>query len=254
MEGEIRIVIAGEHRLCREGIRLILREENDIQIVGEAVNGLQTINVVNDLKPDVVLLDTTVAKIDGTLVILPIRQKSPKTKALMLTAAFDEAMIFNSLKAGAKGYLPKDSSVSDLIKAIEAVHRGELWIERKFMSRFFDQQAIADSKGENPPGRTKEGLSPREQEVLSCLTKGCTNKEIAQDLFISEKTVKNHLNTIFRKLKVTGRIEAILYVISNAPELLVRDTYKPPRNLTIARSSRAFILILGFWFGYPFKL
>ena len=214
MEVEIRIVIADDQRLFREGIRLILRQENGIQIVGEAVNWLQTIEVVNDLKPDVVLLDTTMPKMDGVQVILPIRQKSPETKALMLAAALDEAMIFNSLKAGANGYLPKDSSVSDLTKAIRAVHQGELWIDRKLMSRFFDQQAIADSKGGNLHGRTNEGLTPREQEVLSCLTKGYTNKEIAQDLFISEKTVKTHLSSIFRKLKVTRRLQAILYAIS----------------------------------------
>ena len=214
MEVEIRIVIADDQRLFREGIRLILHQENGIQIVGEAVNGLQTIEVVNDLKPDVVLLDILIPKMDGAQVILPIRQKSPETKALMLAAAMDEAMIFKSLKAGAKGYLAKDSSVSDLTKAIKAVHRGELWIDRKVMSRFFDQEAIADSKGGNPRGRTEEGLTPRELEVLSLLTKCCTNKEIAQDLFISEKTVKTHLSNIFRKLKVTRRLEAILYAIS----------------------------------------
>ena len=213
MEDQIRIVIADGHRLFREGMCLILGQEKGIQIVGEAVNELQTINVVNELKPDVVLLDITIAKIDGTQVVLPIRQKSPKTKALMLTAALDEAMIFKSLKAGAKGYLSKDSSVSDLTKAIKAVHQGELWIERKLMSRFFDQEAMADSKGGNPHGRTKEGLTPREREVLHFLATGCTNKEIAQDLFISEKTVKTHLSSIFRKLKVTRRLQAILCAI-----------------------------------------
>jgi len=213
MGDQIRIVIADGHRLFREGMCLILGQEKGIQIVGEAVNGLQTINVVNELKPDVVLLDITIAKIDGTQVVLPIRQKNPKTKALMLTAALDEAMIFKSLKAGAKGYLSKDSSVSDLTKAIKAVHQGELWIERKLMSTFFDQEAIADSKGGNPHGRTKEGLTPREREVLHFLATGCTNKEIAQDLFISEKTVKTHLSSIFRKLKVTRRLQAILCAI-----------------------------------------
>jgi DNA-binding NarL/FixJ family response regulator len=213
MEDQIRIVIADGHRLFREGMCLILGQEKGIQIVGEAVNELQTINVVNELKPDVVLLDITIAKIDGTQVVVPIRQKSPKTKALMLTAALDEAMIFKSLKAGAKGYVSKDSSVSDLTKAIKAVHQGELWIERKLMSRFFDQEAIADSKGGNPHGRTKEGLTPREREVLHFLATGCTNKEIAQDLFISEKTVKTHLSSIFRKLKVTRRLQAILCAI-----------------------------------------
>jgi DNA-binding NarL/FixJ family response regulator len=213
MEGQIRIVIADDHRLFREGIRLMLHEENGIQIVGEACNGPQTINVVTDLAPDVVLLDITNAEMNGIQVILPIREKSPKTKALMLTAAVDEATIFKSLKAGAKGYLSKDSGVSDLSKAIKAVHRGELWIERKLMSRFFDQEAIADSKGRNPHVRTKEGLTPREQEVLSHLATGCTNKEIAQDLFISEKTVKTHLASIFRKLNVTRRLQAILCAI-----------------------------------------
>jgi DNA-binding NarL/FixJ family response regulator len=214
MEGQIRIVIADDHRLFWEGIRLMLDEENGIQIVGETLNGPQTINVVTDLEPDVVLLDITKAEMNGIQVILPIREKSPKTKALMLTAAVDEATIFKSLKAGAKGYLSKDSSVSDLSKAIKAVHRGELWIERKLMSRFFDQEAIADSKGGNPHGRTQEGLTPREQEVLSHLATGCTNKEIAQDLFITEKTVKTHLASIFRKLKVTRRLGAILYAIN----------------------------------------
>jgi len=213
MEHQIRVVIADDHRLFREGIRLILRNEKAIEIVGEAVNGLQTINVVNDLKPDVVLLDIKMPEMDGIQVIPPIRQKSPNTKALMLTASMDEAKIFKSLKAGAKGYLSKDSSVSDLTKAIKAVHQGELWIERKLMSTFFDQEAIAYSKGGNPHGRTKEGLTPREREVLHFLATGCTNKEIAQDLFISEKTVKTHLSSIFRKLKVTRRLQAILCAI-----------------------------------------
>jgi DNA-binding NarL/FixJ family response regulator len=214
MNDQIRIVIADGHRLFREGIRLLLSQEKDIQIVGEAVNGLQTINHVSTLKPDVVLLDITMAEMDGIQIIPPIREKSPKTKALMLTAAMDEATIFKSLKAGAKGYLSKNSSISDLTKAIKAVHRGEMWIGRKFMSKFFDQEAIADSKRRNPRATAKEELTPREQEVLSHLTRGSTNKEIAQDLFISEKTVKTHLNSIFRKLKVTRRLQAILAAIN----------------------------------------
>ncbi len=211
--GQIKVLIAGNHRIFREGLRLILREENGIQIVGQAVNGLQTIEVVNDLKPDVVLLDILIPKMDGIEIIPPIRQKSPKTKVLVLTSVTDKAVIFKALKAGAKGYISNDEGSSDFIKAIHAVHRGELWIERKLMSKFFDQEAIADSKGGNPHGRTEEGLTLREQEVLSCLTKGCTNKEIAQDLFISEKTVKTHLSSIFRKLKVTRRLQATLYAI-----------------------------------------
>jgi DNA-binding NarL/FixJ family response regulator len=213
MEHQIRVVIADEHRLIRDGIRMMLRDEKGIEIVGEAANGLQAINAVDDLKPDVVLLDVSMPEIDGIQAIVPIRQKSPNTKAIVLTGAIDDDVIFKSLKAGAKGYLSKNSSASDLSKAIRAVHRGELWVERKLMSRFFDQEAVADSQGKGPHTRSQDGLTPREHEVLSLLTTGYTNKEIGQDLFISEKTVKCHVNNIFRKLHVTRRLEAILYPI-----------------------------------------
>ena len=214
MGRQIRVLIADNHRLFREGLCRILSREQGIQIVGEAVNGLQAINMVKELKPDVVLLDVRMPEMDGIQVIQPIHYKSPKTKALMLTAAVDEAKIFQSLKVGAKGYLSKDSSVSDLVKAIQTVHRGELWVERKLMSRFFDQEAFANSAGGNPRGKTKEGLTPREQEALRHLCAGSTNKEIAEELFISEKTVKSHVNSIFKKLNVTRRLQAILYAIN----------------------------------------
>ena len=214
MEKQIRVVIADNHRLFREGLCLILKHEESIQIIGEAVNGLQTVNVVKDLKPDVVLLDIRMPEMDGIQIIPSIRHKSPKTKALMLTNTMDEDRIFKSLKVGAKGYLSMDSSASDLTKAIKAVQRGELWVERKLMSKFFDNEASNNSNGANPRKKTLEGLTIREQEVLRHLTDGLSNKEIAEDLFISEKTVKSHLNSIFKKLNVTRRLQAILYAIN----------------------------------------
>ena len=213
MGDQIRVVIADDHLLLREMLCQILRQEKSIEVVGEAGNGLQTIDVVSDLKPDIVLLDIIMPEMDGLKVLPAIREKSPKTKALMLTVAKDEAMILKALKAGAKGYLSKDVGISDLIKAIQAVHQGELWVERKLMARFFEGEAIAGPKGEDQSGKTKDGLTPREQEVLRLLTKGSTNKELAKALFISEKTVKSHLNSIFRKLKVSRRLQAILYAI-----------------------------------------
>lgn len=213
MGDKIKVVIADDHALFREMLRLTMRREGSIKIVGEAANWRQTIDVISDLKPDIVLLDSTMPEMDGIEALPAIREKSLKTKALMIKANKNEAVIFKALKEGAKGYLSKDVCISDLIKAIKAVHIGELWVERKLMARFFDREAIADSKEEGRAGRPKKVLTPREKEVLCILTTGCTNKEIAQALFISDKTVKSHLNSIFKKLDVTRRLQAILQAI-----------------------------------------
>ena len=215
-EGNIRIVIADDHRLFRAGLRLILSEAEIVEIVGEASNGVQAIDIISDLKPDVVLLDLAISEMDGIQILTAIKQSSPETKALMFNAAVgvDEELIFRSLKLGAKGYLSKNLASGDLIKAIKAVQRGELWVERKLMSKFFEEEHGNLSNMEDQAKKKKSSLTEREQEVLSVLTKGFTNKEIADSLCISEKTVKTHLNNIFRKLNVTRRLQAILYAIS----------------------------------------
>ena len=214
MAGKITVVIADDHGLFREMLRLTIHREGSVKIVGEAANGRKAIDVICDLKPDIVLLDSTIPEMGGIEVLPVIREKNLKTKALMLTANKSETVIFKALKGGAKGYLSKDVSISDLIKAIQAVHKGELWVERKLMARFFDKEAITDPKEEGRARRPKMVLTPREKEILSILTTGCTNKEIAQALFISEKTVKSHLNSIFRKLNVTRRLQVILYAVN----------------------------------------
>ncbi len=211
---KIRVVIADDHGLFREMLRLAMRREGSVKIVGEAANGRQTIDVIIDLKPDIVLLDSMMPEMGGIEVLPVIRKKSLKTKALMLTVNKNEAVIFKALKGGAKGYLSKDVSISGLIKAIHAVHNGELWVERKLMARFFDKEAVDNPKEGSRAGRPKKVLTAREKEILSILTTGCTNKEIAKALFISEKTVKTHLNSIFKKLNVTRRLQAILHAIN----------------------------------------
>jgi DNA-binding NarL/FixJ family response regulator len=217
LEDQIRVAIVSDHKLFREGLRLSLGQAESIEIVGEAVNWPQAIYVINNLNPDVVLLSINIPDMDSIEAIALIRQKNPKIKTLILGASNEEATIFNAMKAGAKGYISKDASVSDLIKAIQTIHQGELWVERKLMFKFFDKGGIADSKDEDRHGRgrIKHELTSREQEVLRLLTKGYTNKEIAQALFVSEKTVKSHLNNIFRKLNVTRRLQAILYAINH---------------------------------------
>jgi len=214
MGSRIRIVIADDHGLFREMLRITLHREGSIKIVGEAANVRQTIDLISELKPDIVLLNSTMPEMDGIEILPEIRERNQKTKALMLTANKDEATIFKALRGGAKGYLSRDVSISNLIKAIQAVQKGELWIERKLMARFLEVEAILDSSRKGQAGKLKKVITPREKEVLRLLTTGRTNKEIAKALFISEKTVKSHLNSIFKKLNVTRRLQAILYAIN----------------------------------------
>jgi len=211
--GRIRVMVAHDHTLVREGIRLVLGKDNAITVVGENEHGVGTVDLVAKHQPDIVILDTTVSGMDVIEVILLMKQRSPGTRPLLLTATRNVALIFNALKAGAKGYLSSDASVSELVKAIQAVHDGELWVERKLMAKLFDRGVLVDATGEDRRADFQAALTRREHEVLHFLASGGTNKDIAHTLLISEKTVKSHLNNIFRKLQVTGRLQAVLYAV-----------------------------------------
>jgi len=211
--GRIRVMVAHDHTLVREGIRLVLGKDNAITVVGEDEHGVGTVDLVAKHQPDIVILDTTVSGMDVIEVIFSIKQRSPGTRPLLLTATRNVALIFNALKAGAKGYLSSDASVSELVKAIQAVHDGELWVERKLMAKLFDGGVLIDATGEDRRADFQAALTRREHEVLHFLASGGTNKDIAHALLISEKTVKSHLNNIFRKLQVTGRLQAVLYAV-----------------------------------------
>jgi two-component system response regulator DegU len=214
MPEPITVVIADDHRLIRDSLHQILSREDSIRIVGEAATGPETIEIISELEPDVVLLDHFMPGTNGVDIIRPIIETSPLIKILLLTLSMDESVIFEALKAGAKGYISKDAGIPELIKAVYTVYRGEMWIKRELMSRFFDKVNGVESREEAPKNRSmRGGLTQREREVLLCLVKGSTNKEIAETLFISEKTVKTHLSNIFRKLNVSRRLEAILYTI-----------------------------------------
>ncbi len=209
----ISIVIAEEHELFRQGLRLILKDEINFEILGEATNELQAIEMVGDLKPDVVLFGMSKPDLNDIQIIPAIKQKSLGTKILMLYDFKDEKTMVKALKAGAKGYLSKNTTISSLIKAIHTVYKDELWVERKFVARYFSGEVSSASDEEGQQLEKKNAFTQREQDVLNLLIKGSTNKEIAQNLFISEKTVKSHLNKIFKKLNVSRRLEAILYAI-----------------------------------------
>jgi DNA-binding NarL/FixJ family response regulator len=208
----IRLLIADDQTLSREGLRLILSREESIELVGEVGNGLEVIEIVKSLQPDILLLNFHMPGADGLEVMLAIKQTSPATRVLMLPGARDEALIFKALKAGVKGYISMVATGSDLLKAIQAIYHGELWVERKLLARLLEGEDFADLNEVEQP-RGKEVLTAREREILRLVASGSTNKEVALALFISEKTVRTHLNSIFRKLQVTRRVQATLYAI-----------------------------------------
>ena len=206
-------MISSPHSLFREGLEAILGKEKGIEIVAEATDGHQTLEAIMEVKPSVLLLDISIIEGNRFHAISKIKNHCPTTRALLLSGDLEEETVFETLKAGIKGYVCGKANSEELIKAIKAVHRGELWVQRRLISKFFDGEAEAYSKAQDEDENTRTCLTVREREILGCLTTGVSNKEIAEKLFISEKTVKTHLNSIFRKLRVTKRLQAILYAL-----------------------------------------
>jgi len=210
----VKVVIADDRKLILEALHLAFQQEKSIEIVGVAVNGIQTLTMVSEIKPDVLLLNPKADGLAESDAVSTIFALSPTTKILLLSFPEDEAVIITALVAGAKGYVSKTTGLRELCRAVEAVHRGELWVERRLMGRLLDEHVSSHATKRNGYETPKEILTPREHEVLRCLSTGITNKEIAGELYISEKTVKSHLNSIFRKFNVTKRLQAILYAVN----------------------------------------
>lgn len=207
----IRIVLAEDHALVREGTHRILEQYSDLTVVGEAADGEEALELIARLKPDVAILDIRMPKLNGIEVVRQMKEHSLNTKTLMLTAYDDDDYILALMEAGASGYLLKTAHASELINAVRSVHLGEpvlhpaiavkvarLWAHRRISVR---QQAT-------------EQLSLREREILELAAKGLRNKAIADKLNISVRTVEGHFNRIFAKLGISSRTEAVLYAIS----------------------------------------
>lgn len=215
----IKIVIADDHALLRQGIRNVLELEADLQVIGEAGDGEEAVEKVVALVPDILLLDINMPKINGLEVIRRVRQQQKMVKIIVLTMHDDENYVLEVIKAGAVGYLLKDIEPGMLVKAIRVVYEGESFIYPSLAKKLFgeiNRQHIRDLEVSKVLERSKEErLSYREIEVLEMVCKGMSNQEVAKSLFLSEKTVKNHLTNIFRKISVTDRTQAVLYAIKN---------------------------------------
>jgi len=211
----IKIVIADDHTLFREGLKRILSLEKDIWVVGEAADGQEAVNVVARTHPDLLLLDLRMPNSNDAESLLQIAEKSPATKVVILTAHSTDEDVLNCAKGRARGYLLKGVSTPTLIEAIRKVHGGEIWVDRELpAANDFAGIARANQFDPGPPANaTLESLTKREMEILKLVAEGLTNEEIGKKVFISEKTVKTHLTNIFDKLQVNNRFKAALLVM-----------------------------------------
>ena len=204
MKVTIRILIADDHPIVRQGLATVLNQEEDMEVVGLAENGVLAVSLAKDLHPDVILMDLQMPEMDGVEAIQRIKEEAEDIGIIILTTYDTDDYIFRGIEAGARAYLLKDSPPEEVLKAIRAVHKGESLIQPRVASRLLDRFSQL-ARAPVP----KEVLSPREVEVLQLMAKSTVNKEIAAELFIGESTVKTHIIHIFNKLGVKGRTEAV---------------------------------------------
>ncbi len=211
--GTIRVLIADDQALFRRGLYVVLGTEDGIDVVGEAENGEEAVAKTEEFAPDVVLMDVRMPKMNGIEAARKIREVAPTTKVLMLTVSDEEEDLYEAIKAGANGYLLKEISVEEVAEAIRDVVDGQSRISpsmaSKLLNEFNTLAKRADEKRQIP-GPT---LTNRELEVLKLVAKGMSNREVAEELYISENTVKNHVRNILEKLHLHSRMEAVLYAM-----------------------------------------
>ncbi len=205
---KVKILIADDHPVVREGLSSMLRKVPDFEVVGEAENGQDAVEKALALKPDVILLDLRMPILDGVEAMKRIKEKEPNIRYVVLTTYDNDENIFQGIEAGATAYLLKDSPREELFKAIRTVMKGESMIQPTIASKVLSRFVTMSRKM-----RETSGFSSREIEVLELMAKGYSNKDIAASLYFSESTVKTHIQNIFHKLKVNDRTEAVTEAI-----------------------------------------
>jgi two-component system response regulator NreC len=207
---KIRLLLVDDHEIVRAGLRMLFQAEKDMEIAGEVGSGEEALQAVRELKPDVVLMDVVMLGMNGIEATRRIKQAAPEVAVLALTMHEDEQYFFEMLSAGASGYVPKRAAPDDLVSAIRAVSQGNVFLYptlAKALVKDFLQRA---ELGVATPA---EELTSREREVLTCIAEGLTNREIAETLVISAKTVDRHRENIMRKLNLHNRVELVKYAI-----------------------------------------
>ncbi|WZL81525.1 response regulator transcription factor [Vallitaleaceae bacterium 9-2] len=207
---KIRVLIADDHSMIREGLKQLIELEDDIEVVAQAGDGKETIKQILEVKPDIVLLDINMPVMNGLEVLEELKKMKSDVDVLLLTIHNEVEYLYRAVEIGVEGYVLKDSESDVLIKAIRSIHSGESYIQPNMASLLFKK-----INGELDYQVRHHKLTRRETEVLKLITLGFLNKEIADELCISEKTVKNHVSNIFKKIEVSDRTQAAVYAIKN---------------------------------------
>jgi DNA-binding NarL/FixJ family response regulator len=216
----IRVAIADDHAVVRQGLRTFLELQEDMEVVGEAVDGADAVDLVERTAPDVMLLDLVMPRVDGIEATRRIRERSPATRILVLTSFADDHTVLPAVRAGAAGYLLKDVQPPELAAAIRTVHAGEALLAPAVATMLVEQLAAEDGAGAPGAGTAaaheeRSHLTPRELEVIAELARGRANKAIAFELGVSERTVKTHVSNILGKLGLSDRTQAAVYAVEH---------------------------------------
>jgi DNA-binding NarL/FixJ family response regulator len=204
----IRVLVADDQRVVREGLVLLLELLGGIEVVGAAADGEQAMALAADLRPDVVLMDLRMPRLDGVAATRRLRERDPGVRVIALTTYDDEHSVMEAVRAGARGYLTKDAGAEEIRQALEAVVRGEAAIDPAVQPHLLDALATGAPAS---AGTLPDGLTPREAEVLSLIAEGLSNAEIAHRLVVSEATVKSHINHLFTRIGARDRAQAVTY-------------------------------------------
>jgi two-component system NarL family response regulator len=209
----VRVLVVDDHALFRRGLDVVLADEPDIEIVGEAADGAEAVEQASLLAPDIVLMDVRMPRRSGIDACTAIKTAVPTAKIIMLTISDEEADLYEAIKAGAMGYLLKEISVQEVADAIRAVQGGQSLISPSMASKLLIEFATMARKDVAKPQVPTPRLTEREMEVLTLVAKGLANRDVAKQLFISENTVKNHVRNMLEKLQLHSRMEAVMYAV-----------------------------------------
>lgn len=213
---KIRVMIADDHPIVRDGLKKLLNLEDDIEVVAVASDGREVLDQVAQFQPDIILLDLRMPNLDGITTLQTLQQRDCPSKVIILTASEDKNEFVQAMKHGARGIVLKQTASELIVKSIRKVHGGEIWLDSQTTAAVMRQFASPASESYPVQGgrvRERSPLSAREREIVALVAQGYKNKEMAEKMFISEQTVKNHLHNIFDKLGVSDRLELALYAI-----------------------------------------